>query len=101
MNIAETVFSFFVEYEKEIALAAHDNEATFLLYRQVLWALDSFDEARESRVVLVRVCVTSSSDDTNFDFFSEDCEKEFDIPLPGAPDIPNIGLEAGEITLSK
>jgi hypothetical protein len=37
----------------------------------------------------------------NFDFFSEDCEKEFDIPLPGAPDIPDIGLNDGEITLSK
>lgn len=37
----------------------------------------------------------------NFDFFSEDCEKEFDIPLPGAPDIPEIGLNDGEISLSK
>ena len=36
-----------------------------------------------------------------FDPFDEDCEDEYEIPLPGAPDIPSIGLVEGFITLSK
>jgi hypothetical protein len=36
-----------------------------------------------------------------FDPFSEDCDDEFEVPLPGAPDIPDIGLEEGYLKLSK
>lgn len=37
----------------------------------------------------------------SFDPFSEECEDEFEVPLPGAPDIPRVGLEEGYIKLSK
>lgn len=37
----------------------------------------------------------------NFDPYDESCDKEFEIPLPGAPDIPSVGLEEGYLKLSK
>lgn len=36
-----------------------------------------------------------------FDPFSEDCDDEFEVPLPGAPNIPGIGLEEGYLKLTK
>jgi len=36
-----------------------------------------------------------------FDPFSEACNAEFEVPLRGAPDIPNIGLEDGYLKVTK
>jgi hypothetical protein len=36
-----------------------------------------------------------------FDPFSEDCDAEFEVPLRGAPDIPNIGLEDGYLKITR
>ena len=36
-----------------------------------------------------------------FNPLSEGCDSEFEIPVPGAPDIPSIGLESGYLKLTK
>jgi hypothetical protein len=33
--------------------------------------------------------------------YDENCEAEFEIPLNGAPDLPDVGLEEGYLALSK
>jgi hypothetical protein len=37
----------------------------------------------------------------DFDPYSPDCEDEYEVPLPGAPNIPSMGLEEGYLKLSK
>jgi hypothetical protein len=37
----------------------------------------------------------------NFDRYDPDCGTEFEIPLPGAPDVPDVGLEEGYLKLTK
>ena len=37
----------------------------------------------------------------DFDPFEEECEQEYEIPIRGAPEIPEIGLEEGHLKLSK
>lgn len=37
----------------------------------------------------------------DFDPFSNDCDDEFEIPLPGIPDNESLGIIAGYITLPK
>jgi hypothetical protein len=36
-----------------------------------------------------------------FDPFDEDCEEEYEVNLAGAPDIPEVGLEAGYLKIKK
>ena len=36
-----------------------------------------------------------------FDHFDQSCDETFEIPLPGAPDIPTLGLEEGYLKLSR
>jgi hypothetical protein len=36
-----------------------------------------------------------------FDPFEGDCEEEYEIPIKGAPEMPEIGLEEGYLKLSK
>lgn len=37
----------------------------------------------------------------NFNPYEDYCDNEFEIPLPGAPDIPSVNLEAGYLKLTK
>lgn len=38
----------------------------------------------------------------NFDPYDQTyCDNEFEIPLPGAPDIPSVNLETGYLKLTK
>jgi len=36
-----------------------------------------------------------------FNLYDEDVDNSFEFPLPGAPDIPDIGLEGGTLTIKK
>jgi len=36
-----------------------------------------------------------------FDPYDEDCEQEYEIPLRGAPDIPDLDLHDGYLTIRK
>jgi hypothetical protein len=36
-----------------------------------------------------------------FNPLSSDCDTEFEISIPGASDVPSIGLEAGYLRLTK
>jgi hypothetical protein len=38
---------------------------------------------------------------TSFNPCNEACEPDFDVPLPGAPDTPEINLEDGFLKLSR
>jgi hypothetical protein len=37
----------------------------------------------------------------NFNPYDSDCEASYEIPLVGAPDVPEIGLEAGYLMLRR
>jgi hypothetical protein len=36
-----------------------------------------------------------------FNPYDQDCENEYEIPIKGAPEMPEIGLEEGHLKLSK
>jgi hypothetical protein len=38
---------------------------------------------------------------TEFNPLSEDCDKQYEVPLPGVWDVPSIGLENGYLIISK
>jgi hypothetical protein len=37
----------------------------------------------------------------NFNPYDRDCEPDFEVPLVGAPDIPESGLDAGYLKLQR
>jgi len=56
--------------------------------------------------ILTRKCIveTVRQFDTikkEFDPFERDCEEEYEIPIKGAPEMPEIELEEGYLKLSK
>ena len=56
--------------------------------------------------ILTRKCIveTVRQFDTikkEFDPFEGDCEEEYEIPIKGAPEMPEIGLTEGYLKLSK
>jgi hypothetical protein len=50
---------------------------------------------------LAEVIKTFDSLKRSFNPFAEDCEDEYEFTFTGAPDIPEIGLEAGYLQLRK
>jgi hypothetical protein len=54
----------------------------------------------ERRVAEAKRCFESSIK-CNFNPLASYCEDQYEIPLPGARDIPCMGLEGGFLTLSK
>ena len=58
---------------------------TLLKPRTLAEALDHFDTAIKRQ----------------FDPYSMDCEEEYEIPLTGAPDMPELDVVAGYLTLQK